>query len=154
MTGGGPADPAPPRLTAAGIAAAAPAIAPVFRHTPPFVCEPPGAELGVRLGLKVETVNPVRSFKGRGADLLVGRADPAVPLVCASAGNFGQGMAYARRGRGVRLTVYAAAGANPLKVERMRAFGAEVVLHGDDFDAAKAEARRAAAAAGARFVED
>ena len=59
------------------------------------------------------------------------------PLVSASAGNFGQGLAYAARKRGVRLTVFASEKANTFKVERMRALGAEVRLVGEDFDDAK-----------------
>ena len=74
--------------------------------------------------------------------------------MCASAGNFGQAMAYACRAAGIPLVIYAATTANPLKIERMRAFGARVVLHGDDFDAAKDEARRVAARDGIRFIED
>ena len=58
-------------------------------------------------------------------------------VVCASAGNFGQGIAYAARKRKIKATVFAAETANPLKIERMKAFGAEVRLHGQDFDAAK-----------------
>ena len=142
------------RLCLDRIEAAAAAIDPVFLGTPQFVCEPLGETLGVRLALKIETMNPIRSFKGRGADWLVGQADPALPLVCASAGNFGQAMAYACRTRGLPLTVYAAEGANPLKVDRMRALGAEVILRGEDFDGAKGYARAAAGERGARFVED
>jgi len=108
----------------------------------------------VRLALKVETLNPIRSFKGRGADLLVSQVAPGTPLVCASAGNFGQAMAYACRKRGVPLAVYAGTTANPLKLERMQALGARVALHGEDFDAAKSEARRVARESGVRFVED
>jgi threonine dehydratase len=63
-------------------------------------------------------------------------------------------MAFAARKRGLSLTVFAAVSANPLKVERMRALGAEVRLEGADFDAAKLAARVFAAEAGARFVED
>jgi threonine dehydratase len=64
-------------------------------------------------------------------------------------------MAYSCRKRSIPLTVYAAVQANPLKIERMRALGAEVKLFGEDFDAAKTEARRVAAAdSGVRFVED
>ena len=74
--------------------------------------------------------------------------------MCASAGNFGQAMAYACRARGVPLTVYAAETANPLKVERMRSMSAHVVLAGEDFDAAKATAREEAARESIRFVED
>jgi threonine dehydratase len=143
-----------PRITLPNIEGAAGVIDPVFQHTPQFICEPLGKALGVRVALKVETLNPIRSFKGRGADLLVSRAAAGVPLVTASAGNFGQAMAYACRKRGLGLTVFASVTANPFKVERMRDLGARVVLHGRDFDEAKAEARRVADASGARLVED
>jgi threonine dehydratase len=143
-----------PRITRARVQQAAGNIDPVFLRTPQYECEPLSAALGARLVLKVETLNPIRCFKGRGADWLVGQSTNGTPLVCASAGNFGQAMAYACRGRGIPLTVYAATTANPLKLERMRDLGASVVLHGADFDAAKHEARRAATAADARFVED
>ena len=63
-------------------------------------------------------------------------------------------MAYACRKRGLGLTVFASVTANPFKVERMRDLGARVVLHGRDFDEAKAEARRFAESSGARLVED
>ncbi len=52
------------------------------------------------------------------------------------------------------MTVFAAHTANPLKLEQMRRLGAEVVLVGDDFDAAKDAAREHAAGSGGRFVED
>ena len=133
---------------------AARTIDPVFLNTPQFLCEPLGAELGVRVALKVETLNPIRSFKGRGADFLVSQATDKSAMICASAGNFGQAMAYAGRKHGIEVTVYASASANPLKLERMRALGAKVILHGADFDAAKLEARRVASDSGARFVED
>jgi threonine dehydratase len=126
----------------------------VFLRSPQFECEPLGDLLGVRMVLKVETLNPIRSFKGRGSDWLVSRAGEGARLICASAGNFGQAMAYSCRTRGAKLTVYASTGANTLKVERMQALGAEVVLHGDDFDAAKLEAKRVARETGSRLVED
>jgi len=133
---------------------AARVIDPVFLNSPQFVCEPLSEELGVRLAIKVETLNPIRSFKGRGTDALVSEAEDGVSLMCASAGNFGQAMAYSCRKRGLDLTVYASTNANPLKVGRMGALGARVVLHGSDFDEAKIEARRVARERGARFVED
>jgi threonine dehydratase len=150
--------PAPPiaarRITLERIEAAARAIDPVFLHTPQWVCEPLAEELGARVVLKAETLNPIRSFKGRGADWLVQNLPPGLALMCASAGNFGQAMAYACRAHGVPLTVYAAEQANPLKISRMRDMGARVELAGEDFDAAKALAREAASREGARFVED
>lgn len=129
------------------IAEAARVVDPVFLNSPQFVCEP----LDRNIVLKVETVNPIRSFKGRGADYLLHRLGKAPEgLVCASAGNFGQGMAYACRKRGVPLTVYASDTANALKIDRMRALGATVILVSGDFDAAKDAARRH----GGFFVED
>ena len=134
---------------------AATVIDPVFLHTPQYVCEPLSDQLGVTIVLKVESINPIRSFKGRGTDFLVHRlAGDRTGIVCASAGNFGQGMAYACRKRGRPLTVFAARGANPLKVERMRALGAKVELQGDDFDEAKDAARRHATENGELYVED
>ncbi|OLC68219.1 MAG: hypothetical protein AUJ02_07510 [Chloroflexi bacterium 13_1_40CM_3_65_12] len=137
------------------IAEAAEVIDPVFLDTPQFLCEPLSDRFGVAVVLKVECINPIRSFKGRGTDYLLDRLgrQPA-GLVCASAGNFGQGMAYAARKRGVRMTVFAALTANPLKVDRMRALGAEVILEGKDFDEAKEGAVRHAAQSGAFYVED
>ena len=142
------------RITIERIEQAARAIDPVFLHSPQWVCEPLGDALGARIALKVETINPIRSFKGRGADWLVRNLDPGASVMCASAGNFGQAMAYACRARGVSLTVYAAETANRLKIARMQEMGAQVVLAGEDFDAAKARAREDSARDGVRFVED
>jgi peptide deformylase len=142
------------RLSLARIREAAPRIDPVFLNSPQFVSQPLSKELGCTLTLKVEINNPVRSFKGRGADFFVGRLEEAKLLVCASAGNFGLALAYACRKRDIPLTVYAARSANRLQVERIRALGAQVRLDGEDFDAAKEIARAASAASGARMVED
>jgi len=142
------------RLSFGRVEQAVRVIDPVFLNSPQFVCEPLGEELGVRVAIKVETLNPIRSFKGRGTEFLVSEAEDGVPLMCASAGNFGQAMAYSCRKRGLELTVYASTNANPLKVGRMRALGGRVILHGADFDDAKIEARRVARGRGSRFVED
>jgi len=137
------------------IAEAAEVVDPVFLHSPQYECEPLNEHLGVATVLKIECLNPIRSFKGRGTDYLMHRIEvPERGLVCASAGNFGQGMAYAARKRGHRVTVFAAANASAIKVERMRGLGAEVVLEGEDFDAAKEAARAHAEKTGGLFVED
>lgn len=113
------------------------------------------AALGQRVLVKVETLNPIRSFKGRGADFLVQSLDPAVQIICASAGNFGQAIAYAGRRRGMRVEVFVANDVNPFKKERMESFGAVVTKAGADFDVAKKSARAAAASRpGCIFVED
>lgn len=128
-------------------------IDPVFLNSPQYNCEPLSSHLGVALTLKIETFNPIRSFKGRGADFLLSGTNEK-QLICASAGNFGQAMAYACRKRNVKLIVYAATTANAYKIERMRSLGAQVILKGEDFDAAKEEARRQATGSGIRMVED
>ncbi len=158
-------EPSAPRVTLDGIRRAHAHIDPAFLHSPQLESAPLGDALGTRLVVKVETLNPVRSFKGRGSDWFIascvaaaaarGALDAAPPrVICASAGNFGQGIADAARRRGARATVYAAHTANTLKIARMRALGAEVRLAGDDFDAAKAAAREAAEAEGIAYVED
>lgn len=156
-----PQDPHPEhRLRLADIADAPARIPPEFRDSPQYVCEPLADALGCRLTLKVETCNPIRSFKGRGASVLVSRlvetaaAADRSPLVGASAGNWGQALAYACRAARWPLVLFAAESANPLKVERMRALGAEVRLSGVDFDAAKLAAEAFAAERGWRMVAD
>ncbi len=145
------------RLSLDGIRRALDEIPRVFRDSPQYDCEALSAALGCRLLLKVESLNPIRSFKGRGATAFVARLVAGGfrdAVVCASAGNFGQGIAYAGRLHGLRVVVFASVHANPLKLARMRALGADVRLEGEDFDAAKDAARAFAAAQGARFVED
>lgn len=142
-------------LSLDNIAEAASVIDAVFLNSPQFLAEGLGQQLGLRLVVKVEVVNPIRSFKGRGTDYFVHTlGDDRSPLVCASAGNFGQGLAYATRKRGIPLHVFAAESANALKVAKMRSFGATVHLQGADFDTAKDHAREFAASQGLRFVED
>jgi threonine dehydratase len=143
------------RLSPGRIEEAARCIDPVFLGSPQYEAEILGDELGLRLVCKVETANPIRSFKGRGTDYLLHRIGGETGrLVCASAGNFGQGLAYATRKRNVPLTVFAAESASPAKVESMRRLDAEVRLEGEDFDEAKAAARALAEVEGWRFVED
>jgi threonine dehydratase len=142
------------RLSLDRIAEAARIVDPVFLSSPQFVAETLSAELGARVVVKVETLNPVRCFKGRGADYYAATLAPGSAVVTASSGNLGQALAYACRRRGARLTVFAAVRANAFKLERMRSLGADVRLAGEDFDAAKIAARQFAADAGLPFVED
>jgi threonine dehydratase len=145
------------RLSLTNIAQAARTIDPLFLNSPQFVCEPLSDLLGCRLTLKVETLNPLRCFKGRGADYFVSHwldGGGGGELVCASAGNFGQALAYACRKRGIPISVFAAAGANVLKLDRMRSLGAQVRLAGNDFDAAKEAAQRWAEKSDATLVVD
>jgi threonine dehydratase len=142
------------RLQLERIEEAARIVDPVFLQSPQFRVESLEQVLGCRVVLKVEVLNPVRSFKGRGACYIASEIAPGIPLVCASAGNFGQALAYACRARGIELIVFASVNADKFKVERMRSFGAEVRLVGIDFDAAKIAARAFSQQEGGRFVED
>ena len=111
-------------------------------------------QVGCTVLLKVETENSIRSFKARGTYALLGSGIDTTELVTASAGNFGQGLAWAARDRGTRLTVFASTRASSVKVDAMRRLGATVLLAGEDFDAAKDAARQWSAERGLRFVED
>jgi threonine dehydratase len=145
------------RLDLARIMLARTRIDPVFLDTPQYDCEPLSEALGCRLVLKVETQNPVRSFKGRGTETVLTRLlerGTADAVVCASAGNLGQALAFSGRLRGVGVTVVASAAANPLKIARMRGFGAEVVLVAGEIEAALETAARLAAETGAFLVQD
>jgi threonine dehydratase len=142
------------RLSIEKVREASNRIDPVFLNSPQFNCESLSALLGVNLVNKTEVLNPIRSFKGRGSEILVSNAKPGEHLICASAGNFGQAVAYSCRKRNIRLTVYASVNANPFKLERMKALGAEVIQYGQDFDEAKEEARHQAGAINARLIED
>lgn len=142
-----------PRFTYHDIIHAQSCIDPVFLNTPQFECEPLSMLFDCRVILKVETLNPIRSFKGRGAELLTHHAKER-SMLCASAGNFGQAMAWSCRKRDIDLTVYASIHANAFKVSRMKELGANVIQQGDDFDSCKAIAREVASKKGIRFVED
>jgi threonine dehydratase len=142
-------------LKLANIEQAAGVIDPVFRDTPQFVDEQLCAVLGRRTIVKIETANPIRSFKGRGADFLIRSLDPKLKAVCASAGNFGQAVAYAGRNRGMAVEVFVPTDVNPSKLARMKSLGALVTVVGADCHAAKQHARRQAnEQPGCVFVED
>jgi threonine dehydratase len=132
------------------------AIDPVFRDTPALPCAPLGRRLGCPVTLKVETRNPVGSFKGRGTETVAAAAgrEGASRLVCASAGNLGLALAHSGARRGLEVTVVAARTASPLKLRRIADLGADVRLEGEDIEDARRLAREIARADGAHLVED
>ena len=136
-------DPDPEPLAPAAIRAAIAEIDPVFTGSPQFVSDRLSERAGRPVIVKVETVNPIRAFKGRGTWFAIrglvgeGRIGPGHPLVAASTGNFGQGVGYACRAFGIPAVVFADERANPLKLDRIRSFGATVIQAGRDFDAAR-----------------
>jgi threonine dehydratase len=143
------------RVSPARIQAASKSIDPVFRNTPLIWNDELDEQTGAKILVKVETVNPIRCFKGRGCDLFVqGLSSDSQSIIAASAGNFGQGLAYAARKAGRRLTVFVPENSNPIKVSAMRRMGAEVYETGRDMDEAKDAARTLANSNGALFAED
>ncbi|TCO38916.1 threonine ammonia-lyase [Dokdonella fugitiva] len=149
------ARPMTPLLAIEAIEAARGHIDPAHLDTPVATSAALDAALGCHLLAKIETANPIGSFKARGADAFVATAlAPGEAVACASAGNFGQGLARACARRGHACTVFVSRHANPLKVEALRRFGADVHVAGEDFDAAKDAARVYAGMHGLRFVED
>lgn len=129
----------------------------MFLATPQYECAPLSATLGCSLTLKVETINPLGSFKGRGTETvmaMLARDGTHTSAVCASAGNLGLALAYSGRKRGIPITVFAAETANPLKIERIRSAGATVHLDGPDIEHPRALARLHAAETGSYLVED
>ncbi len=149
-----------PELTPETIRAAAGEIDPAFTRSPQFVHDGLSARLGVPVIVKVETVNPIRSFKGRGTWVAVhglageGRIGPDRAVVVASAGNFGQGVAYAARAVGAPAVVFTSRNANRGKIARMRALGATVIESGEDFDDARLASEAYADEHGAELLVD
>ncbi|GJE62727.1 L-threonine dehydratase biosynthetic IlvA [Methylobacterium trifolii] len=113
------------------------------------------ARLGRPVLLKREDLQPVFSFKLRGAYNKMSGLDPALlarGVVCASAGNHAQGVALAAARLNVRAIIVMPRTTPSIKVDACRARGAEVVLHGDAFDEALTEARRLEAEQGLTFL--
>ncbi|MFD7712047.1 threonine/serine dehydratase [Streptomyces sp. NPDC059786] len=144
------------RLDTARIRAARRVIDPVFLDTPLYRCEALEPGLGCAVSVKLETANPIRSFKARGSEVVVSRliADGARAAVCASAGNLGQALAWSGRDRGVEVTVVASRYATAAKLERIRALGARLELVDGDHERARERAAAIARRDGIRLVED
>ncbi|HKO35095.1 MAG TPA: threonine/serine dehydratase [Pyrinomonadaceae bacterium] len=131
-------------------------IAPYLPKTPLVRSEKLSALLDCDYYLKCENVQPIGAFKVRGGVNLVGtipEAKKRAGIVTASTGNHGQSIAYAGRLFGVPVIIYAPAeNVNETKMQAMRALGAEVRLHGRDFDEARLETERVAESEGHLYV--
>jgi len=118
----------------------------------PLLAERSGGELWV----KHENHTPTGAFKLRGGLIYMerlSRENPHVPgVVSATRGNHGQSLAWAGRRYSVPVTVVVPHGNSVEKNAAMRAFGARLVEHGDDFEMAREEAARIAAADGLEFA--
>jgi threonine dehydratase len=144
------------RLDLDRIRAARQVIDPIFLNTPLYQCDSLERRLGCTVSIKLETANPVRSFKARGTELvasmLSGQGGTAV--VCASAGNLGQALGWSGLRRGLDVTVVASRWAPAAKLDRIRALGAELDVVDGDFEMARERAVSIAQQRGIRLVED
>ncbi|MHC9295817.1 threonine ammonia-lyase [Mycobacterium sp. LTG2003] len=131
-------------------------IDPVFLDTPLYRCEGLEPALGCAVSIKLETANPVRSFKGRGTEVVASLLADAGSrtVVCASAGNLGQALAWSGRGRGLDVTVVASRFAPAVKLDRIRALGATLHLVDGDHEMARDRAAAIARHDGIRLLED
>ncbi|BCI74907.1 threonine ammonia-lyase, biosynthetic [Vibrio cholerae] len=113
------------------------------------------ARIANQVQIKREDRQPVHSFKLRGAYNMVSHlteAQKAAGVIAASAGNHAQGMALSGTKLGIKTTIVMPRTTPDIKVEAVRGFGGEVLLHGSNFDEAKAEAERLAKEQGYTFV--
>jgi threonine dehydratase len=139
----------------ADVLAARQRIAPYLQPTPLYRYPALDALTGARLRVKHENHQPVGAFKVRGGVNLVSQLsarERRQGVITASTGNHGQSVAYAADLFGVRAIVCMPEQANPVKVESMRALGAEVVFHGRDFDDAREYCEKQAAERGYRYI--
>ncbi len=110
---------------------------------------------GQQVYLKLENLQMTGSFKERGALNRIAMLTPeqaARGVVAASAGNHAQGVAYHATKRGIRALIVMPLATPLVKVTATRGFGAEVVLHGANYDEACEEATRLCAAEGMTFI--
>ena len=131
-------------------------IAPYLTRTPLVRLDKISELLGCHYYAKLENLQPIGAFKVRGGVNLVGTevgSGSNTTLITASTGNHGQSIAYGARLFNARVIIYAPAeNVNHAKVDAMRKLGADVRLHGNDFDEARLECERVAREEGFRYV--
>ncbi len=117
----------------------------VASKTPLELASNLSARLGNRILLKREDLQPVFSFKLRGAYnklTTLPQETLEAGIICSSAGNHAQGVALAAKRKGIRAVIVMPVTTPSIKVEAVRSLGGEVILHGDTYDDAYAHARQ------------
>ena len=134
--------------------AARPRVYGVLKPTPLMRHPLLAADTGLDIYVKHENHNPTGAFKIRGGLNLVGSvsAEERRGVISASTGNHGQSIALACQRAGVPCTIVVPSGNNPDKNAAMRAFGAEVIEFGRDFDEAREHVEERARERGLRYV--
>jgi len=130
-------------------------IRPFLRRTPMHSYPAVNELIGTQVFIKHENYQPVGAFKVRGGVNLISQLAPderARGVIAASTGNHGQSVSYAAQLFGVKATVVVPENANPGKVAAMKGMGAEVVLHGENFDQARIHCETLASSEGSRYV--
>ena len=145
-----------PLPTLAQIEAAARLVYDEFPATPQYRWQQISERVGADCWIKHENHTPVGAFKIRGgltyfADMAARNALPAA-VISATRGNHGQSIAWAARKYGVQCTIVVPRGNSVEKNAAMRALGAQLVEHGDDFQAAREHAIALAKDTGAHMV--
>jgi threonine dehydratase len=137
-----------------GIARTYHVIRPYIRRTP--VADVEAADFGLDpmpLVLKLELMQHTGSFKTRGAfSNLLTRVVPAAGVVAASGGNHGVAVAYAARKTGKAARIFVPTVSSPAKMDRIRSYGAELVVTGDRYNDALMQSEKWAAQSGAMPV--
>lgn len=144
-----------PALSLADVVAARRRLATGLRLTPCLIAPVLSEIVGMELWLKRDDLQRTGSFKERGARhalLCLTPAQRVHGVVAASAGNHALGLAYHGAQLGVRVTVVVPATAPAVKINRCRGLGAEVVVHGENFEQAQAHAQHLSAGTGAALV--
>ncbi len=130
-------------------------IRPYLARTPLYSYPALNELIGTEVYIKHENYQPIGAFKVRGGINLVAQLsaeERECGLIAASTGNHGQSVAYAGRLFGVKVRIVVPEGANPGKVAAMQGMGAEVIVHGARFDAARLHCEALARAHGYRYV--
>lgn len=142
--------------TLAALEAAAAALRPHLTQTPAIAWPLLDARAGASLWVKHENHLPTGAFKVRGGLIHLARlaAEKSAPngIIGATRGNHGQSLAFAGRAYGIPVTIVVPHGNSPEKNAAMRAYGARLIEHGDDFDAALAHAQSLATTENLRFA--
>jgi threonine dehydratase len=124
--------------------------------TPAYAWPLLAERLGATVIVKHENHTPTGAFKVRGGlvyvDRLTRERQHTGSLMSATRGNHGQSLAFAARRYGVAVTIYVPHGNSAEKNRAMRAFGANLIEHGEDFQAAREEAERHARTRGHQLV--
>lgn len=144
------------RLTRATLEAAAQQVHAAMLPTPQYPWPLLAGRLGAEVWVKHENHTPTGAFKVRGGivllEALVKRAPGLSGIVSATRGNHGQSLPWAARRHGVRTVIVVPRGNSPGKNAAMRAWGAELVEHGRDFDEARLHADALSKSEGLAFV--